>query len=59
MPELLSASLAQLGNVAMVDILESAQWKSKSTFISFYLKDIAHGLSTLGPLVAARNMVDI
>ena len=58
----LSASLAQLGNVAMVDILESAQWKSKSTFISFYLKDIAHGadgLSTLGPLVAARNIVNI
>ena len=55
----MSASLAALRNVAMKNILESAQWKSDSTFISFYLKDLSHcadGLFKLGPLVAAQQL---
>ena len=55
----MSASLAVLRNVAMKDILESAQWKSKNTFISFYMKDFsicADGLSSLGPLVVSQTV---
>ena len=55
----MSASLAALRNVAMKNIPKSAQWKSDSTFISFYLKDLSHcadGLFKLGPLVAAQQL---
>ena len=55
----MSASLAVLQNVAMKDILESAQRKSKNTFISFYMKDFsicADGLSSLGYLVVSQTV---
>ena len=52
-----SASLANLGDIAIETILRAASWKSHNTFTSFYLRDLtseSQGLLKLGPLVASR-----
>ena len=47
-------------NMSLSDIRDSAIWRSESTFISFYLRDVSHtflDISSLGPVVAARRVV--
>ena len=47
-------------NLSLSDIRDSAIWRSESTFISFYLRDVSHSfldISSLGPVVAAKQLV--
>ena len=57
----LSASWAYNCLVALPDILSAAFWRSSGVFQNLYLRDmacIAEGMSTLGPVVVAQNVVD-
>ena len=59
----MSASLSFKSGVSFDQILESCFWKSHSTFISFYLKDVAWKSTkgsnfSLGP-VSAQHIVKI
>ena len=56
----LAASWAAKGNVSLEQILDACFWKSKNTFISFYLKDVWIDSSdhfSLSPFVAAQNVL--
>ena len=47
-------------NLSVVQVRRAAQWRSMSTFASFYLRDITHqylDLYSLGPVVAAQGIV--
>ena len=57
----LSASWAYNCQVALPDILSAAFWRSSGVFQNSYLPDmacIAEGMSTLGPVVVAQQVVD-
>ena len=57
----LSASWAFNCQVALPDILSAAFWRSSGVFQNSYLRDmacIAEGMSTLGPVVVAQQVVD-
>ena len=57
----LSASWAYNCQVALPDILSAAFWRSSGVFQNLYLRDmacIADGMSTLGPVVVAQQVVD-
>ena len=57
----LSASWAYKCQVALPDILSAAFWRSSGVFQNSYLRDmacIADGMSTLGPVVVAQQVVD-
>ena len=57
----LSASWAYNCQVALPDILSAAFWRSSGVFQNSYLRDmacIADGMSTLGPVVVAQQVVD-
>ena len=57
----LSASWAYNCQVALPDILSAAFWRSSGVFQNPYLRDmacIADGMSTLGPVVVAQQVVD-
>ena len=56
-----SASWAYNCQVALPDILSAAFWRSSGVFQNSYLRDmacIADGMSTLGPVVVAQQVVD-
>jgi integrase len=56
----LSSSWAAVGAIPMEDIMRACQWKSPTTFTSFYLCDLTavrEGMLTLGPLVAAQAVI--
>ena len=56
----LSASWAYNCQVALPDILSAAFWRSSGVFQNSYLRDmacIADGMSTLGPVVVAQQVV--
>ena len=45
-------------NIALADILKSAQWQSQNTFTSFYLKDMSlveGDLHRIGPFISAGS----
>ena len=49
----MSTSITFNKNWSIKQVLRAATWKSNSTFVSYYLKDVAYvlgGLSSLGPL---------
>ena len=57
----LSASWAYNCQVALPDILSAAFWRSSGVFQNSYLRDmacIADGMSTLGSVVVAQQVVD-
>ena len=57
----LSASWAYNCQVALPDILSAAFWRSSGVFQNSYLRDLAYiaeGISTLGPVVVAQQVVD-
>ena len=57
----LSASWAYNCQVALPDILSTAFWRSSGVFQNSYLGDMAYiadGMSTLGPVVVAQQVVD-
>ena len=57
----LSASWACNCQVALPDILLAAFWRSSEVFQNSYLRDMAcitDGMSTLGPVVVAQQVVD-
>ena len=57
----LSASWAYNCQVALPDILSAAFWRSSGVFQNSYLRDmacIADGMSTLGPVEVAQQVVD-
>ena len=57
----LSASWAYKCQVALPDILSAAFWRSSGVFQNSYLRDmacIADGMSTLGPVVVAQQVMD-
>ena len=57
----LSASWTYNCQVALPDILSAAFWRSSGVFQNSYLRDmacIADGMSTLGPVVVAQQVVD-
>ena len=57
----LSASWAFNCQVALPDILSAAFWRSSGVYHNSYLRDmarIAEGMSTLGPVVVAQQVVD-
>ena len=57
----LSASWAFNCQLALSDILSAAVWRSSGVFQNSYLRDmacIADGMSTLGPVVVAQQVVD-
>ena len=57
----LSASWAYNCQVVLPDILSVAFWRSSGVFQNLHLRDmacIADGMSTLGPVVVAQNVVD-
>ena len=57
----LSASWAYNCQVALPEILSAAFWRSSGVFQNSYLRDmtcIADGMSTLGPVVVAQQVVD-
>ena len=57
----LSASWAYNCQVALLDILSAAFWRSSGVFENSYLRDMAYiadGISTLGPVVVAQQIVD-
>ena len=57
----LSASWAYNCQVALPDILSAVFWRSSGVFQNSYLRDmacIADGMSTLGPVVVAQQIVD-
>ena len=57
----LSASWAYNCQVALPDILSAAFWRSSGVFQNSYLRDmvfIADGMSTLGPMVVAQQVMD-
>ena len=56
----LASSLAFRGNMDLEDVMQSCSWRSKSTFSSFYLRDVSSiqgDLHVLGPIVAAQSVV--
>ena len=56
-----SASWAYNCQMALPDILPAAYWRSSRVFQNSYLHDmasIADGMSTLGPVVVAQQVVD-
>ena len=57
----LSVSWAYNCQVALPDILSAAFWRSSGVFQNSYLRDMAcnaDGMSTLGPVVVAQQIVD-
>ena len=57
----LSASWPYNYQVALPDILSAAFWRSPGVFQNSYLRDmacIADGMSTMGPVVVAQQVVD-
>ena len=57
----LSASWTYNCQVALPDILSAAFWRSSGVFQNLFLRDmacIADGMSTLGPVVVAQQVVD-
>ena len=57
----LSASWAYNCQVALSDILSAEYWRSSGVYQNSYLGDrasIADGMSTLGPVVVAQQVVD-
>ena len=57
----LSASWAYNCQMALPNILSAAFWRSSGVFQKLYLRDmacIADGMSTLGPVVVAQQVVD-
>ena len=55
----LSSSWAYWNSVALDDVVRAGYWRTKSTFASFILRDLApirQGTSSLGPLVAAQSI---
>ena len=56
----MSASWGVFKNLRLQDILRAAQWRSHSTFTSFYLMDMSaleEEMYKLGPLVAAQTVL--
>ena len=48
-------------NQSLKQVMSAASWKSNSTFVSFYLRDLNHkslDLSSIGPIVAAQAIVN-
>ncbi len=57
----LSTSLGLMREVSQEDVLRAGSWSSPDRFISVYLTDLSvqsNGLYSLGPLVAARQVVN-
>ena len=56
-----STSVAFNRNWSVKEVLRAATWRSNSTFVSFYLKDVAYmldGVSSLGPFVSAGQVIN-
>jgi integrase len=56
----LAASWAAAGAIPFEDIMTACQWKSPTTFTSYYLCDmtaVRANMLTLGPIVAAQSVV--
>ena len=54
------ASWAAFNGAPFIEIMQSAYWKSQTTFTSFYLKAMvtqAEWLFALGPIVAAHTVI--
>ena len=57
----LATSLLFKHNHSIKQVMAAASWKSNSTFVSFYLRDLNHqylNVSALGPIVAAQAVVN-
>lgn len=57
----MASSWANLGGVALTDIMTSCHWRSHTTFTSYYLKEVSwHNGDefTLGPFVTAQSVID-
>ena len=56
----LANSLIYFNNVSITEVLESARWKSRGTFVGHYLRD-AHreldGIYRLAPIVVAQRII--
>ena len=56
----LSASWADFNNLSVDDIMRAAYWRTPSTFMGFYLRNMAEQsdeLYSLGPLVSAQSVI--
>ncbi len=56
----LATSWAAFSGVSTQDIMDAVFWRGSSTFISFYLRDMAEqegDIFTLGPIVVAASIV--
>ena len=57
----IATSLLFKHNSSLKDVMSAASWRSRSTFVAFYLRDLGHrfmDISTLGPVIAAQMLVD-
>jgi len=55
-----AASLAFRGGIELEELLKAGTWKSQSTFLDFYMKDVSvtvDGLQRLGPVIAAQRVI--
>ena len=55
-----ATSLLFKHNASLRDVMSAASWRSRSTFVAFYLRDLGHrflDLHSLGPVVAAQAVV--
>ena len=56
----LATSLLFKQNHSISQVMTAASWRSNSTFVSFYLRDLNHqylDISSLGPVVAAQAII--
>ena len=56
----LATSLLFRHNTSLSEVMQAASWRCRSTFVSFYLRDVGHrflDISSLGPIVAAQAVI--
>lgn len=53
-------SVAYFNNASLSEVMEGARWRSRSTFVGHYLRDVQQdleGLFRLGPVVVAQRVI--
>ena len=56
----IATSLLFKQNASVKEVMNAASWRSRSTFVAFYLRDLGHqylDVSSLGPFVAAQAVI--
>ena len=56
----MATSLLFRQNSSIKEVMNAASWRSRSTFVSFYLRDLGHqylDVFSLGPFVAAQTVI--